>query len=45
MAKAGMASTKLALTVVASTTIFTVVTNGAAPATSDKYQYHCSAGA
>lgn len=41
MAKAGMASTKSPLTVVTSTTTFTVVTNGVAPANSDVYAYHC----
>lgn len=41
MALAGMAVGKLPLTVVASTTTMTVVTNGTAPSTSDKYAYTC----
>lgn len=38
---AGMVVGKMPLTVATTTTTFTVVTNGTAPATSDKYVYHC----
>lgn len=41
MAKAGMVVGKMPLTVVTSTSTFTVVTNGTAPATGDMYHYHC----
>lgn len=41
MALAGMVVGKMPLTVVATTTQFTVVTNGTAPASADKYQFHC----
>lgn len=41
MALAGMASGKLPLTVVTTTTTITVVTNGTAPGNSDKYAYTC----
>lgn len=41
MALTGMANTKLPLTIVTTTTTMTVVTNGAAPANSDKYHFHC----
>lgn len=38
---AGMVVGKMPLTVATTTTTLTVVTNGTAPATSDKYVYHC----
>lgn len=41
MAKAGMVVGKLPLTVVATTTTVTIVTNGTAPDTGDLYVYHC----
>ena len=41
MAKAGMVVGKLPLTVVTTTTTITVVTNGTAPAVTDKYHFHC----
>jgi hypothetical protein len=41
MAKAGMLVTKEPLTVVTTTTTFTVVTNGVAPANGDVYSYIC----
>jgi hypothetical protein len=41
MAKAGMVVGKLPLTLVTTTTTLTVVTNGTAPATADKYHFHC----
>ncbi len=44
MAKAGMAATKQALTVVTNTTTMTVVTNGAAPANGDVYTALCAIG-
>jgi hypothetical protein len=41
MALSGMVSGKLPLTVVTTTTTFTVQTNGTAPSVSDKYHYIC----
>jgi hypothetical protein len=41
MAKAGMVVGKLPLTLVTTTTTITVVTNGTAPAVTDKYHFHC----
>lgn len=40
-ALASMVVGKMPIAVVTSTTTMTVTTNGTAPATSDKYQYHC----
>lgn len=39
--KAGMANTKMPVTVATTTTTMTVVTDGASPANSDIYHYHC----
>lgn len=44
MGLTGMASGKLPLTVVTTTTTVTVVTNGTAPANSDVYHFQCSLG-
>lgn len=44
MALAGMAAGKMPLTYVTTTTTLTVVTNGTAPSTSDKYHFRCSLG-
>lgn len=41
MALAGMVVGKLPLTVATTTTTISIVTNGTAPATSDKYHVHC----
>lgn len=41
MALAGMVVGKMPLTVATTTTTITVVTNGTAPSTSDKYHIHC----
>lgn len=44
MALTGMVVGKLPLTLVTTTTTLTVVTNGTAPATADKYHFICSLG-